>query len=141
MKNFVITAIILFLAIFMPLNSVRSEVFKQIKINKGDVYILKFSENFKKIEVGNAKALKVEQNTKIFNDDYELIISAMQAEDTNLIVWTKTNLYIYKILITKQKQIKKNNEASLIEIDKPPLKPLKLNDNMIIDQPPQFKAK
>jgi hypothetical protein len=131
MRKFVFVILIALLSIISCPFEGKCEVFRQINMNKGDIYLLKFAESYNKFEIGNTKAIKVEKNTKIFNDEYQLVLSALQAEDTNLLVWTKNNLYIYKICINKTQIFNNNNEKSdfLMKIDRPPLRPLKVNDN------------
>lgn len=131
MRNFIFIIILTFLTIISFPFEGKCEVFKQINMNKDDIYLLKFDENYTKFEIGNNKAIKVERNSKIFNDEYQLVLFALQSDETNLLVWTKKNLYIYKITINKKQIIDKNNEKTdfYMKIDKPPFRSLQINEN------------
>lgn len=134
--RFNILILTLFCFLSFALNG-NAEIFNELNLRNNSSYILSLPEEVIRIESGNEKALKIEKNIKIFNNDHELVISVKSPEKTNFLVWTKNNLYVYKVIFDN----KKKESDLLVKIDVPPLIPIKMEGGQLIDEPPVLKVK
>jgi hypothetical protein len=106
MKNFKIKIILLMLVIVL-LNankcSAIDQVNKNLNLMKGYSYLLCFNDKITHYSLGNSETAKIEVISSIFNDRQEMIIKTLKETDTNLLVWTKDNIYNFNVSIIPAK--------------------------------------
>jgi len=107
MKNFFKIEIILLMLIIGLLNTNKCPAFDQISkdlnLVKGYSYLLNFDNKVIKYSLGNNEAVKIELVSNIFNDKQEIILKTLKESNTNLLVWTKDDIYNFNISINQTK--------------------------------------
>lgn len=137
---------------------------REMNIKTGHSYLIGFTEEVIRISVGDTKAIDTELLTNIFNSKKELILKPKVKGFTNILIWTKSNVYNFDLNINQQTSLpkstdnttpaiqyfSKNNEklsneekAQMddLDLDSPPLLPDIKKDtyDFELDKPPMLK--
>jgi len=93
------------LAVFTGINQcfAYDQVNKNLNLVKGYVYLLDFNDKIVRYSLGNNDAAKIELISSIFQNQQEIIIKTLKEADTNLLIWTKDNVYNFNINIAQNK--------------------------------------
>lgn len=103
MKNFFKIGIFLLLIGFLNADKCLAfnQINKDLNLAKGYSYLLSFDDQIVKYSLGNNEAAKVELISSILNNKQEIILKTVQETSTNLLVWTKDDIYNFNISIAK----------------------------------------
>jgi len=138
-----------------------SQTNKDLYIKPGYAYLLAFDEEIIRYKIGNESSINAETPANIYADRHEIIIKAKKTLNTNLIIWTKLNVYNFNINIGNYSGSKTTTQASPLlqefiksnpklkqevsplindfEFDKPPFPPQHNTYSIEIDKPPTIR--
>ncbi len=102
MKSRIIILFMMLILVCLSRNMAFAEINRHLSLQTNYSYLLIFDEKIQKFTVGAQKAIKAELLTSIFDSNHELLINPLLSEDTNLIVWTDSNIYNFDISINKE---------------------------------------
>jgi len=131
------------------------EINKKLELKRNYSHLLSFDEKIVRYRAADKDAFQIEILPDIFNDRHEMLIKPLQEVNTNLLVWTQTNIYNFDIKAEHKRGLTKffsfnNNKQKLskelssllgdFELDLPPSLPQKQNINEFeLDLPPELK--
>lgn len=76
---------------------------RKLEMKKGHTHLLSFDEKIIRYRVGDKAAFNVEILPDIFNDRHEMLVKPLQEIDTNILVWTGTQVYNFDIEAKERK--------------------------------------
>ncbi|MDD3014249.1 MAG: hypothetical protein PHC34_11150 [Candidatus Gastranaerophilales bacterium] len=82
------------------------QINKDLNLIKGYSYLLNFNDKIMRYSLGNNEAAKIEIISSIFNDKQEILLKTLKETDTNLLIWTKDNIYNFNVSIIPNKPSK-----------------------------------
>lgn len=130
-----------------------NQISKELYIKQGHLYLLGFDEKVIHYKIGDESSIKVELLSNIYKNRHELIIKPIKELNTNLLIWTKSNVYNFNVNTLKRnspnskkinnsysqlQEFKAKNIVDGVEIDSPPSLPQHSIDDydFEIDTPP-----
>lgn len=128
------------------------QISKKLEMKENYSNLICFDEKVIRYRIGDKDAFKIEILPDIFNDRHEMIIKPIKRVNTNLLVWTETQIYNFDIetrrgrKLTKFFNINKSDQKlskevlsvlNGMELDMPPVAPIKKEaESFEIDLPP-----
>lgn len=105
------------LALYSPAFAIE-EISKKIELKENHSHLLSFDEKIIRYKAGVEGVFDIEILPDIYNQRHEIFIRPLKPADTNIMVWTKTQIYNFDIVV------KANANATegfnIFEIDLPP---------------------
>ena len=150
-KLLILAAIINF--IFLNPALAINEINKTFCLSAGYIYLFSFDEKIIRYKLGNPAAAKLELMTGIINTNQDMLIKPAIEANTNLIIWTNSNIYNFNLSIVPNNSKNPSKTELLAPMPAPsefgakpiqtfyknnkPLKEVNLNIRpVILDKPP-----
>jgi len=94
------------------------EINRKIELKENHSHLLCFKEKIIRYKTGSEDAFEVEILSDIYDKRHEMLIKPLKAVNSNLIVWTKKQIYNFDISVQKINKGYEGFEA--FELDLPP---------------------